>query len=137
MLKGYSREMTSSTYFYCCCAPISTSSGEKWVSHYDSGLQAGDSAAAWRPKFCDGGLRVCNSGVSTTTSITIGSVFGRADFFREILFLGRRIFLRILQQDLFFLIFVGASAQKNPPGKSSKITTKFPDTFLQRGRSNK
>ena len=41
----------------------------------------------------------------------------------------------------FLLIFVGKSAQKNPPGKSpaksSKIyTTKIPDTFLQRGRAN-
>ena len=41
----------------------------------------------------------------------------------------------------FLLIFVGKSAQKNPPGKSpaksSKIyTTKIPDTFLQRVRPN-
>ena len=41
----------------------------------------------------------------------------------------------------FLLIFVGKSAQKNPPGKSpaksSRIyTAKIPDTFLQRGRTN-
>ena len=40
----------------------------------------------------------------------------------------------------FRLIFVGKSAQKNPPGKSPEkssknYTTKIPDTFLQRGRA--
>ena len=42
---------------------------------------------------------------------------------------------------LYLLIFVGKSAQKNPPvkspAKSSKIyTIKIPNTFLQRGRAN-
>ena len=41
----------------------------------------------------------------------------------------------------FLLIFVGKSAQQNPPGKSptksSKFyTTKIPDNFLQRGQAN-
>ena len=53
--------------------------------------------------------------------------------------MGRRIFFADFLAG-FFLIFVGKSAQKNPPGKSpaksSKIyTTKIPDTFLQRGRA--
>ena len=57
-------------------------------------------------------------------------IFGPADFFANFL------------AGFFLLIFVGKSAQKNPPGKSpaksSKIyTTRIPDSFLQRGRANK
>ena len=49
-------------------------------------------------------------------------------------------FFRGFLAGFFLLIFVGKSAQKNPPGKSpaksSKFyTTKIPDTFLQRGRT--
>ena len=41
----------------------------------------------------------------------------------------------------FLLIFVGKSAQRNPPGKSpakssKSHTTKITDTFLQRGQAN-
>ena len=51
-------------------------------------------------------------------------------------------FFRGFSRRIFPLIFVGKSAQKNPPGKSpaksSKFyTTKIPDTFLQRGRADK
>ena len=51
-------------------------------------------------------------------------------------------FFRGFSRRIFLLIFVGKSAQKNPPrkspAKSSKIlTTKIPDTFLQRVRPNK
>ena len=58
------------------------------------------------------------------------------------LFLSRPGFSRGFCRRVFLLIFVGKSAQKNPPGKSpakpSKVyTTKIPDTFLQRGRANK
>ena len=59
-----------------------------------------------------------------------------ADFFFEL-----PDFFADFLAGFFLLIFVGKSAQKNPPrkspGKSSKIyITKIPDTFLQRGRAN-
>ena len=71
----------------------------------------------------------------------LGSVFGRTDFSRVFIF-GPPDFFADLVAGFFLLIFVGKSAQKNPPGKSpaksSKIyTTKIPDIFLQRGRANK
>ena len=55
--------------------------------------------------------------------------------------MGRRIFFADFVAGFFRLIFVGKSAQKNPPGKSpaksSEIyTTKIPDTFLQSGQAN-
>ena len=69
----------------------------------------------------------------------LGSVFGRTDFSRIFVF-GPPDFFADFVAGFFLLIFVGKSAQKNPPGKSpaksSKIyTTKIPDTFLQRGRA--
>ena len=53
-----------------------------------------------------------------------------------------KVFFADFVAGFFLLIFVGKSAQKNPPGKSpaksSKIyTTKIPDTFLQRGQAKK
>ena len=70
----------------------------------------------------------------------LGSVFGRTDFSRIFIFGPPDCFADFLA-GFFLLIFVGKSAQKNPPGKSpaksSKIyTTKIPDTFLQRVRPN-
>ena len=70
-----------------------------------------------------------------------GSVFGRTDFSRIFIF-GPPDFFADFLAGFFLLIFVGKSAQKNPPGKSpaksSKIcTTKIPDTFLQRVRPKK
>ena len=69
----------------------------------------------------------------------LGSVLGRTDFLRIFMFQPPNFFPDFLA-GFFLLIFVGKSAQKNPPGKSpaksSKIyTTKIPDTFLQRGRA--
>ena len=70
--------------------------------------------------------------------ILLGSVFGRMDFSRIFCF-GPPDFVADFVAG-FFLIFVGKSAQKTPPGnspaKSFKIyTTKIPDTFLPRGRA--
>ena len=69
----------------------------------------------------------------------LGSAFGRTDFSRIFIF-GPPDFFADFLAGFFLLIFVGKSAQKNPPGKSppksSKFcTTKIPDTFLQRGRA--
>ena len=66
----------------------------------------------------------------------LGSAFGRTGFSR--FFEPPDFFAGFVAG--FFLIFVGKSAQKNPPGKSptksSKIyTTKIPDNFLQRGQA--
>ena len=62
----------------------------------------------------------------------LGSVFGRTDFSRILIFEPPD-----LVAGFFLLIFVGKSAQKNPPGKSPTKSTKFyttkiPDNFLQR-----
>ena len=72
---------------------------------------------------------------------SLGPVRGRMDFPRIFIIEPPDFFADFLA-GFFLLIFVGKSAQKNPPrkspGKSSKIyTTKIPDTFLQRGRANK
>ena len=69
----------------------------------------------------------------------LGSDSGRTDFSRIYIF-GPPVSFADFVAGFFLLIFVGKSAQKNPPGKSpaksSKIyTTKIPDTFLQRGRA--
>ena len=71
----------------------------------------------------------------------LGSDFGRTDFSRIFIF-GPSDFFADFVAGFFLLIFVGKSAQKNPPGKSpaksSKIyTAKIPDTFLQRGWGKK
>ena len=68
----------------------------------------------------------------------LGSVFGRTDFSRVFIF-GPPDFSADFLAGFFLLIFVGKSAQKNPPGKSpakssKNYTTKIPDTFLQRVR---
>ena len=66
-------------------------------------------------------------------------VFGRTDFSRIFIF-EPPDFVADFVAGYFLLIFVGKSAQKNPPrkspAKSSKIyTTKIPDNFLQRGQA--
>ena len=75
-----------------------------------------------------------------TSSLLSGLDFGRTDFSRIFIF-GPPNFFADFLAGFFLLIFVGKSAQKNPPGKSpgksSKIyTTKSSDTFLQIGRGN-
>ena len=75
------------------------------------------------------------------TQKMLGSVFGRTDFSRIFIFVPLD-FCADFVAGFFLLIFVGKSAQKNPPrkspAKSSKIyTTKIPDTFLQRGRAKR
>ena len=65
----------------------------------------------------------------------LGPAFGRMDFSRIFVFEPPDFFAGFLA-GLFLLIFVGKSAQKNPPGKSpgksSKIyATKSSNTFLQ------
>ena len=79
-------------------------------------------------------------GVYFKGAYRLGSVLGRTDFSRISIF-GPPDFFADFLAGFFLLIFVGKSAQKNPPAKSpaksSKIyTTKIPDTFLQRGRAN-
>ena len=71
----------------------------------------------------------------------LGSVFGRTDF-SWILIFGLPDFFADFVAGFFLLIFVGKSAQKNPPGKpltkSSKIyTTKSPTHFCRGGRAKK
>ena len=66
--------------------------------------------------------------------------FGRADLSRIFIF-GPLDFFADFVAGFFLLIFVGKSAQKNPPGKSpgkilQNLYNKIPDTFLQRGRAN-
>ena len=85
-----------------------------------------------RPSQC---ARVCQN----HPLVKLGPVHGRTDFLRIFIFEPPDFFADFLA-GFFLLIFVGKSAQKNPPrkspGKSSKIyTTKIPDTFLQRGRA--
>ena len=68
-----------------------------------------------------------------------GSDFGRTDFLRIFIF-GPPDFFADFVAGFFLLIFVGKSAQKNPPAKSpakssKNYTTKIPDNFLQRGRA--
>ena len=71
----------------------------------------------------------------------LGLIFSRADVSRIFIF-GPPDFFADFLAGFFLLIFVGKSAQKNPPGKSpakssKNYTTKIPDTFLQRGRAKK
>ena len=71
----------------------------------------------------------------------LGSVFGRTDFSRIFIF-GPPDFPADFLAGFFLLIFVGKSAQKNPPGKSpakssKNYTAKIPDTVLQRGRAKR
>ena len=81
--------------------------------------------------------------ITRNSSVTqkLGSVFGRTDFSRNFIF-GLPDFSADFLAGFFLLIFVEESAQKNPPGKSRQnppkiIQQKSPDTFLQRGRTNK
>ena len=69
----------------------------------------------------------------------LGSDFGRTDFSRIFIFEPPDFFADFVA-GFFLLIFVGKSAQKNPPGKSpakfsKTYTTKIPDNFLQRGQA--
>ena len=71
----------------------------------------------------------------------LGSALGRTDFSRIFIFEPPDFFADFVA-GFFLLIFVGKSAQKNPPGKSptksSKFyTTKIPDNFLQRGQAKR
>ena len=73
-----------------------------------------------------------------TQSLLLGSLFGRTDFSRIFIF-GPLEFFADFVAGFFFLILVGKSAQKNPPGKSpaksSNIyTTKSPTHFCRRAR---
>ena len=61
----------------------------------------------------------------------LGSVFGRTDFSRIFVF-GRADFFADLVAGFFLLIFVGKSAQKNPPGKSPAKSSKFYTTKILR-----
>ena len=70
----------------------------------------------------------------------LGSDFGRTDFSRIFIF-GPPDFFADFLAGLFLLIFVGKSAQKNPPGKSPRNPPKFvqqksSDTLLQIGWGN-
>ena len=83
--------------------------------------------------------KVTEASEKVTVSNILGPVRGRTDFSRIFIFEPPDFFADFLA-GFFLLIFVGKSAQKNPPrkspGKPSKIyTTKIPDTFLQRGRA--
>ena len=112
------------------------------------------SRAAWEPTL-DGRkrafskrTRACRDARFKNTSVSkwvfgpllLGPDSGRTDFSRIFIFEPPDFFADFVA-GFFLLIFVGKSAQKNPPGKSpaksSKFyTTKIPDTFLQRGRAN-
>ena len=87
------------------------------------------------------GLRpLKNSLFSTRPVFRVGLLAER--IFRGLLLLGCRIFSsQILSPDVFSSFLWGQSAQKNPPGKSpaksSKIHTRIPDIFLQRGPGQK
>ena len=77
--------------------------------------------------------------ISGRSSKLLGPAMGRTDFSRIFIF-GPPDFFADFVAGFFLLIFVGKSAQKNPPGKSpaksSKIyATRIPDAFLQRGRA--
>ena len=54
--------------------------------------------------------------------VFLGPAFGGTDFSRIFIFEPPDFFADFLA-GFFLLIFVGKSAQKNPPGKSSKICT--------------
>ena len=65
---------------------------------------------------------------------------GRTDFSRILIF-APPDFVADFAAGCFLLIFVGKSAQKNPPGKSPTKSSKFytakiPDNFLQSGQAN-
>ena len=73
---------------------------------------------------------------------SLGSDFGRTDFSRIFIFGPPDPFADFLA-GFFLLIFVGKSAQKNPPGKSPRKSSKIYTTkilqhiFLQRGWGKK
>ena len=68
----------------------------------------------------------------------LGLAFGRTDFSRIFIF-GPLDFFADFVADFFLLIFVGKSAQKNPPGKPPQnLYNENPGhIFLQRGRANR
>ena len=61
----------------------------------------------------------------------LGSVFGRAEFSRIFIF-GPPDFFADFLAGFFRLIFVGKSAQKNPPGKSPQKSSKIYTTKILR-----
>ena len=98
-------------------------------------LPVGWGSSAWR----GGGQKVRYVTRNPVKPNFLGSVFGRTDFSRIFIF-EPPDFVADFVAGFFLLIFVGKSAQKNPPGKSptksSKFyTTKIPDNFLQRGQA--
>ena len=64
-------------------------------------------------------------------AVLLGSVFGRTDFSRIFIF-GPPDFFADFVAGFFLLIFVGKSAQKNPPGKSPAKSSKFYTTKILR-----
>ena len=66
--------------------------------------------------------KVASAKVAFDTVQFLGPAFGRTDFSRIFIFEPPDFFADFLA-GLFLLIFVGKSAQKNPPGKSSTIYT--------------
>ena len=101
----------------------------------------GNSVKRFRPDSESPDSKNCNFLRSSPSQI-LGSAFGRTDFSRIFIFGPPEFFADFVAGFSLLIIFVGKSAQKNPPGKSpaksSKIyTTKIPDTFLQRGRATK
>ena len=84
---------------------------------------------------CMGGKKF---GMSLKTWQILGPAFGRTDFSRIFIFEPPDFFADFLA-GFFLLIFVGKSAQKNPPGKSPGkfIQQKSSNTFLQIAQGNK
>ena len=78
----------------------------------------------FRPLFCgfDKPSEVPGKFPETFPCKILGPAFGRTDFSQIFNFEPPDFFADFLA-GFFLLIFVGKSAQKNPPGKSSKIYT--------------
>ena len=68
------------------------------------------------------------------TTQVLGSDFGRTDFSRIFIF-GPPDFFADFLAGFFLLIFVGKGAQKNPPGKSPRNSSKIYTTNILRHTS--